>query len=219
MTNDIMPKCGQFYKRAEVGEVFGRLTVVSFKPNQSCLCQCNCGNIKIVKKYDLEFSKVKSCGCLNRERTAFRNTRHGLAARGQQHSLYVLWSSMMNRCNNPSNKDYELYGGRGITVCERWHHFPNFIDDMGARPSKRHSLDRYPDKNGNYEPGNVRWATDAQQTRNRRNTMLINGVPLQDIADKTQISPRTLKSRLRYGMTGAQLLFPGRHKSGPKPKT
>jgi hypothetical protein len=213
-----MPKCGQFYKRAKIGDVFGRLTVLSFAPKQSCLCRCVCGTTKTVAKHALEFSKVKSCGCFKDENTALRNRRHGLATREKQHPLYGLWSSMMNRCNNPGNKDYGLYGGRGIRVSDLWHDFPNFLADMGERPSKRHSLDRYPDKDGNYEPGNIRWATDTQQTRNRRNTILIDGEPLQDVADRLNISPNTLKARIRYGMTGSQLLFPGRYKSGPKPK-
>ena len=218
MTDDSMPKCGQFYKRAKIGDVFGRLTILSFEPRQSCLCRCSCGTIKTVAKHALEFSKIKSCGCLNKERTALRNKSHGLASRGNEHPLYGLWSSMMNRCNNPSNKDYSLYGGRGIQVTARWHDFTNFLADIGDRPSKRHSLDRFPDKNGNYEPGNVRWATDKQQARTCRDTLLINGEPLQEVAERLGINPGTLKGRLRYGMTGDQLLFPGRHRSGPKPK-
>jgi len=218
MTTDNMPKCGQFYKRAEIGDVFGRLTVLSFEPRQSCLCRCVCGTTKIVAKHALEFSKIKSCGCLSRERTALRNKTHGLAARGKSHPLYGLWSSMMNRCNNPGNKDYMLYGGRGIRVASRWHDFMNFLADVGERPSKRHSLDRYPNKDGNYEPKNVRWATDKQQARNCRRTLLINGEPLQEVAERLKINPGTLKRRLKSGMTGERLLFKGRYKAGPKPK-
>ena len=227
MTTDIMPKRGQLYKRAEVGDIFGRLTVLSFAPKQSCLCRCICGTTKTVAKHALEFGHVQSCSCLKDENTVARSTTHGLASRKKPHPLYGLWSSMLNRCNNPGNKDYGLYGGRGIRVCERWHEFTNFLADMGVRPSKRHSLDRYPDKNGNYEPSNVRWATAKQQVHNRRpprykphpNLILIDGEPLQDVARRLKISPNTLKSRLRYGMTGEKLLFPGRYKSGPKPKT
>lgn len=217
MTEDVMPEYGKFYKRVKTGEVFGRLTVMSHQGGQFWLCRCICGADKLARKTDLERAKVRSCGCYNIERIISRSTKHGLAARGEQHPLYGLWNSMLNRCYNPGNKDYGLYGGRGVRVCDRWHDFKNFLEDMGERPSKRHSLDRYPNKNGNYEPRNVRWATDLQQVRNRRNTVCINGAPLYVVAETIQVNPRTLNRRLQNGMTGEQLLFTGLHKTGPKP--
>jgi hypothetical protein len=94
-----------------------------------------------------------------------RNTTHGLSG----HDLYGIWRGMIERCENPKRKDYPRYGGRGIRVCERWRHsFPAFLEDMGERPSPQHSLDRYSDNDGNYEPGNVRWATGCQQQCNRQ---------------------------------------------------
>jgi hypothetical protein len=103
----------------------------------------------------------------------------------------------------------------GVRVDERWHDFQNFIDDVGERPSKQHSLDRYPNQNGNYGPNNFRWATPTQQTRNRRVTVLIGGRPLQEVAEELHLSPGTIKSRLRYGMTGDELILLGKHKTGP----
>jgi hypothetical protein len=96
------------------------------------------------------------------------------------------------------------YGGRGITVCDRWREsFENFFADMGERPSTKHSIDRYPDNNGNYEPGNCRWATDIQQARNKRTTRYIEyndiKLPLVEWAESKGIKPATLKKRLRCG--------------------
>lgn len=89
----------------------------------------------------------------------------------QHHPLQKLWSGMMRRCNSPKTQNYKNYGGRGISVCERWHTFWNFVEDMGDRPSLSHSIDRI-NNNGNYEPGNCRWATHNEQARNKRNTVL-----------------------------------------------
>lgn len=86
---------------------------------------------------------------------------------------YAPWQSMLTRCLNPNAADYPAYGGRGILVCHRWRKFAHFRADMGPRPSPAHSLDRYPNQDGNYEPGNVRWATPQEQARNRSTNRLI----------------------------------------------
>ncbi len=89
------------------------------------------------------------------------------------HPLYSIWWSMHVRCYNPNNKRWHRYGGRGIKVCERWNVFENFVADVPPRPSKQHSLDRYPNKDGNYEPGNVRWATRREQGNNTSQNVLL----------------------------------------------
>lgn len=87
----------------------------------------------------------------------------------KEHPLYRIWVGMKTRCYNVKSKDYPLYGGRGIKVCDRWvNSFQSFADDMGERPSSNHSIDRFPDNDGNYEPSNCRWATPAEQSKNKR---------------------------------------------------
>ena len=117
---------------------------------------------------------------------------------------YRTWTWMKTRCYNPQCKDYLNYGGRGITVCDRWRNdFATFLADLGPRPSPQHSLDRFPNWEGNYEPGNVRWATTAEQSNNRRDTrrLTYEGATrtLHDWAMVTGISRRTIANRLAKG--------------------
>ena len=96
-----------------------------------------------------------------------------LMAQVNQHPLYGIWQAMKRRCNNPNCKAYQWYGARGIKVCSEWQTFQGFLAGVGERPTPKHQLDRHPDKNGNYEPGNVRWATSQQQQSNKRNNVLL----------------------------------------------
>ncbi len=97
---------------------------------------------------------------------------HGQCRNRKQSPEYTAWAHMKDRCNNPRHQAYAYYGGRGIVVCERWQSsFDNFLADVGSRPSPSYSLDRFPDPNGNYEPTNVRWATDLEQAQNRKNNI------------------------------------------------
>ena len=89
-----------------------------------------------------------------------------------RHPLWVIWHGMMQRCSNPNRKDYKYYGERGISVCDRWKTLRNFTDDMGPRPTLKHSIDRV-DNSGNYEPGNCRWATKTEQSNNSRSALQI----------------------------------------------
>ncbi len=94
------------------------------------------------------------------------NVTHGFARRSREHPLYRTWAAMWQRCTNLKNTDFEHYGGRGITVCDQWRDFAAFLADMGPKPSPTHSLDRIKN-DGNYEPGNCRWATAKQQRANQ----------------------------------------------------
>lgn len=116
---------------------------------------------------------------------------------------YKSWENMLSRCRNPRMTDYGRYGGRGISVCERWLSFSNFLADMGLRPSPRHSLDRYPNGDGNYEPGNCRWATPDEQLINRCNTIFltIDGVtrPYIEWERESGLPKRLIYNRLIHG--------------------
>lgn len=153
-----------------IGQQFGRLRVIADAGSSRCstqagralLCVCSCGTEIIVFQSDLKRGKVKSCGCLRRA------IKHGHA---QRHSgTYLSWQSMRARCGNHNAKGFKDYGGRGIKVCERWqgeHGLEKFLADLGERPPGT-TLDRFPNNDGNYEPGNVRWATPKEQAANRK---------------------------------------------------
>lgn len=169
-----------------IGEKFGRWTVVGEtawpRGRAVVLCRCDCGTERdvLVQSLRRKDRASSSCGCWKRERTAtivsetrWKNS-HGHAAKGKD-PLYCLWLRIRRRCHNPKAHNYKWYGGRGIQVCEEWRHdagaFIAYIEKhLGPRPDGM-SLDRV-DNDKNYEPGNIRWATAAEQARNRR--MLAN---------------------------------------------
>ncbi len=138
------------------------------------LFSCRCGSLVVRRVCDVRGLTIHSCGCLRIEiavarfRTASRsNIKHGHNRRWMKTRVYSCWGAMIQRCTNPKHPKWKDYGGRGIQVCERWRYFVNFLADMGPMP-KGKTIDRYPDNNGNYEPGNSRWATPKQQQQNRR---------------------------------------------------
>lgn len=148
----------------ETGKRFTRLTVLRQRYTRGqaiCMCRCECGREKAVRASNLRSGHVKSCGCLNAEMSRDRHLRHGRTGTPE----YQAWNGARQRCTNPNVERYPAYGGRGIEF--RFSSFEEFWAALGPRPSPRHSVDRV-DVDGHYEPSNVRWATPAQQARNKR---------------------------------------------------
>ena len=162
---------------AESGQIFGHLKVLAdlgvAGGNRTYLCLCECGKEKKVLASNLVRGRTRSCGCKRSKYVSEKMRKHGHAqTAGRRPSpTYSSWGSMLNRCTNPANHSYKMYGGRGILVCERWLDFENFLADMGEKPAKGMSIERL-DVNGNYEPGNCVWATPKIQARNTRRSRL-----------------------------------------------
>jgi hypothetical protein len=156
---EIIVKSGEKYNRLTIVKEVERMVLKCGQKPRKFLCLCECGNTKEVLLSKLRKGDIKSCGCYRKE----ISTKHGY----KHTSIYNIWVMMKQRCLNTKNKDYPNWGGRGITVCDRWlESFNNFLEDMGQKP-ENNSLDRI-NNDGNYEPSNCRWATSIQQQNNRR---------------------------------------------------
>jgi hypothetical protein len=197
------------------GRRFGRWLVVGpsrsqrfgalGKPKIQWFCRCDCGAERWVFSDVLRRGGSLSCGCLCREISRSRGTHYM-----SKTPIYRVWRSMISRCENSNNSQFHLYGGRGVTVCRRWREsFAAFRDDMGQKPTSSHSLDRI-DNNGNYEPGNVRWATAKEQAANlRKNVNLTHDgetLCVSAWARKTGLREQTLRRRLSLGWSHEKAL-------------
>ena len=191
------------------GQTFGKLTVLGYAGRglrRSSLwnVRCDCGTEKATTSLNLRHGKSRSCGGCNFKHGA---TRHGLVTRE-----YRIWHSMKFRCFSPNATHYHSYGGRGITVCQRWvDNFQNFLDDMGMPPTPKHSIDRI-DNDGHYEPQNCRWATALEQGQNTRTNrhVTINGetMILADAIRRFMAGKRgTVQSRISRGWSVERALF------------
>ncbi len=198
------------------GIVFAKLTVINIS-GQDCysryiwICKCECGVIKSVPSAYLTSGKTKSCGCLLKQTVSKLHKKHGDTCGGKTPE-YRAWRALKSRCLNKNLSRYKDYGGRGIKVCERWlNSFKNFLEDMGRRPTPKHSLDRHPNINGDYEPNNCRWATDTEQAKGQRSNRWITyenkKLILQDWAAFIGVSPDILSYHLKTKPMGEVIMY------------
>lgn len=194
-----------------IGKRFGKLVVIDvihkeyFSYKTMLLCQCDCGNTYEAAFYPLTHGQIKSCGC-GRAKAGFRDGRSK-----RNPNLYTLWAQMLSRCENPDNKWYYRYGGRGIKVCEEWHDYLKFeewVESNGGKP-KGMSLDRI-DNNSDYCPENCKWSTQKEQTRNTNRNVNItyNGKTqcLSDWANELGVTFSTLEHRYHRGWDVERML-------------
>jgi len=192
------------------GQKFGRLTVLEQIKNTkftSWKCRCSCGNETVVTTNSLKNKKIQSCGCLRKEITIKRMTTHNMSRSPE----YKAWQHMKDRCYKPTDKSFKNYGGRGIEVCQEWRDsFLAFYNHIGKRPSSKHSIDRI-NNNGNYKPGNVRWANRKVQANNSRHNHLItiDGITqtITQWGKATNTSITVIRYRLSLGLEDKEAVF------------
>jgi hypothetical protein len=201
------------------GQVFNELAVLregarkGKSQRRAWECLCSCGQFTSVETVALRSGEVKSCGCLRHKPYA---RKHGMTGT----PTYNTWINIRNRCYDPENKKFADYGGRGITVCERWlHSFENFLADMGERPPNKETIERRNYDLG-YSPDNCYWATWEEQQNNRRsNRLLTLRERTQTVAQWARelgLKSQTIISRLdRSNMSTEEALSPRRYKPGP----
>lgn len=200
-------------KITPVGTLFDRLTVIGdggFVPSGSSSlrssvshCKCVCGSEVTVRNADLNSGHTTSCGCRRKAVAAARSTTHGQSGVGKATREYISWQGILVRTTNPNRKDWMDYGGRGIKVCDRWlNSFENFYEDMGAKPSPKHSLDRI-NNDGDYCKENCRWATRDEQSNNKRSSVRFTFYGLNKTVAEwsvvTLVPTNTIRGRLLRG--------------------
>lgn len=196
------------------GRKFGKLTVIdlAYIKNHKTfwLCNCDCGNTKVIRKDHLLSGETRSCGCLekeNRKKLAFQTT-HG---QSQTH-LYYVWNTMRQRCNNPHVSEYHNYGGRGIKVCSAWNNnfelFYKWATSNGYKQGL--TIDRI-DNYGNYEPDNCRWVTAKVQANNKRSNKRFEGKTVTQWAEENKLNPKLVNQRIRSGWSLKKALDPTKH--------
>lgn len=203
------------------GDVLWQLTAIEFskigdRPTWKWLCTC--GKIMFAEAGRVRFGAVKSCGCFNDRLRRERTFIHGHALAGKHTTEYNSWYGMKIRCKYPLCPTYKNYGGRGIKVCERWKNsFKNFIDDMGLKPTPKHSIDRI-NNNLGYSPENCRWATRKEQDQNRvpKSLLTYKGETksLVKWAYKIGISPEAMRLRVKSGKSEDYIFEPRHGTSG-----
>lgn len=190
-----------------IGSKYGKLTAISecsgYKKKdgyfmRKFLCVCDCGNEKEILANSLRTGASKSCGCERIKSSRESVMKHGMSGTRP----YRIWRNMISRCTVEKYDSYKWYGGKGITVCERWKDFESFWEDMGAGYNDKLTIDRI-NNNGNYDPNNCRWATQKEQANNTSRNRFIefNGErrTLTQWAEKMDVSAKMLDSRLRRG--------------------
>ena len=196
-------------KKQVINKRFGRLLIIAEAPKRGkkryVLCQCDCGSRKEICLSNITSGKVASCKCLHKEIIGAINKTHGMTHSREFHT----WVGMKARCLNPENPSYKNYGGRGITICDKWlDSFENFLSDMGPCP-QNYSLDRI-DVNGNYNPENCRWADNITQSNNKRTNIFVtvNGeeLTLTQACQKLNLSYKAVHQRMRRGQSIYQAL-------------
>jgi hypothetical protein len=202
------------------GKQYHDVFVVSFAGRDSCgqilwNCRCKCGTEFVRRAQSLKL--LKSCGCLKVITGPAVGKEHSTTHGKTKTVEYKTWIGILARCNNPNDQHFPQYGGRGITVCERWRKsFTSFLADMGTRPSDKHSIDRYPDNDGNYEPGNCRWATRSEQQRNKsvNRWLELNGetLTLAEWSERTGLPQNTILNRLKRNLPIERVLSPQRER-------
>ena len=187
--------------------VLGETRIANGKNNQTiaaCICKCDCGTVKTIRKDSLTSGRTTSCGCFQKEQAKKLRTKHGMTSRGNSHPLYQVWKDMKLRCYYIKGKQYEHYGARGITVCPEWRtSFESFFEWALANGyASGLQIDRI-DVDGCYSPQNCRWVSVKQQARNKTNNVWLEykgkKMVLQDAAKESGIAKSTLQRRIQSG--------------------